>query len=221
MIHAWFTPIELCFVYTSWHFYAFSGINLLTRCHSASSCFLLFLCFRKVTQEIFSELDEKKAKVPIYLTQRRSPKERRRAARRQPHHRVARATPLPHHKVVWAPGPPSNIDLPPINSLHRENPKGLNTFPRIILQAAAVVDPRSGGSRSSSRHPASEGKHHRRPSSSPCRPSEWCVSSPPLDHGSITVARWLSSPPCASGVDLVSCLSWSRSSLCNSTCCVC
>jgi hypothetical protein len=27
-------------------------------------CFLLFLCFRKVTQEIFSELDETKAKHP-------------------------------------------------------------------------------------------------------------------------------------------------------------
>jgi hypothetical protein len=27
--------------------------------------FLLFLCFRKVTQEIFSELDETKAKPPI------------------------------------------------------------------------------------------------------------------------------------------------------------
>jgi hypothetical protein len=28
-------------------------------------CFLLFLCFRKVTQEIFSELDETKAEPPI------------------------------------------------------------------------------------------------------------------------------------------------------------
>jgi hypothetical protein len=27
-------------------------------------CFLLFLCFRKVTQEIFSELDETKARSP-------------------------------------------------------------------------------------------------------------------------------------------------------------
>jgi hypothetical protein len=42
-----------------------------------------------------------------------------------------------------------------------------------------------------------------------------------LDYGSIAVARWLSSPPCASCLDLVGCLSWSRSSLCNSTCCVC
>jgi hypothetical protein len=172
MLHACFTPIALCFVYTLWRFYAFSRTNLLTRCHSASSCFLLFLCFRKVTEEIFSELDETKAKVPIYLTRRRSPKERRRAAKRQPHHRVARATPWPRHKVVWAPGPPSDIALSPINSLLRENPKGRITFPRNILQAAAIVDPRSGGSRSSSRHPAGEGNHHLMPSSSPCQPSE-------------------------------------------------
>jgi hypothetical protein len=221
VLHACFTPIALCFIYTSWHFYAFFGTNLLTRCHSASSCFLLFLCFKKVTQEIFSELDEMKAKVPIYLTQRRSPKERQRAARRKLHHRVVRATPWPCHQVVWAPSPPSDIALPPINSLRRENPKGWNTFPQNILQAAAIIDLRSGGSRSSSWHPAEEGNHHRMPSLSPCQPPEWCVSSPPLEHGSIVVARWLFSPPCASCVDLVSCLSWSRSSLCNSTCCVC
>jgi hypothetical protein len=73
MLHACFTPISLCFVYTSWQFYAFSGTNLVTRCHSASSCFLQFLCFRKVTQEIFSELDETKVEVPIYLKGRQSP----------------------------------------------------------------------------------------------------------------------------------------------------
>jgi hypothetical protein len=66
MHHACFTPIALCFVYTLWHFYAFSGTNLLTRCHSASSYFLLFLYFRKVIHEIFSELDETKAEVPIF-----------------------------------------------------------------------------------------------------------------------------------------------------------
>jgi hypothetical protein len=48
-------------------FYAFFGTNLLTTCHSISSCFLLFLYFRKVTQEIFSELDKTKAKPPIFL----------------------------------------------------------------------------------------------------------------------------------------------------------
>jgi hypothetical protein len=100
------------------------------------------------------------------------PEERQRSARRQPHHRVVQATPWPRHQVVWAPGPLSDIALLPINSLCRENPKGPNTFPRNILQAAAVVDPRLGGSRSSSRHPAGEGNHHRRPSSSPCQPLE-------------------------------------------------
>jgi hypothetical protein len=55
--------------------------------------FLLFLCFRKATQEIFSELDETKAKLPIFPDTRWSPKQRRMGARGQPHHRVARATP--------------------------------------------------------------------------------------------------------------------------------
>jgi hypothetical protein len=54
-------------------------------------CFMLFLCFRKVTQEIFSELDETKAEVPNYLTRRRSPKESRRWTRGRPHLVVTRA----------------------------------------------------------------------------------------------------------------------------------
>jgi hypothetical protein len=89
-------------------FYAFSRTNLLMRCNSASSLFLLFLCFRKATQEIFSELDETKAKIPIFLEVSRSPKQRRRGARRQPHHGMVRATPWPRHDQVWAPGPHSD-----------------------------------------------------------------------------------------------------------------
>jgi hypothetical protein len=61
---------------------------------------------------------------------------------------------------------PSPIKTPP-------DGKNLNT--RSLFQntsrSAAVIDPRSGGSRSSSRHPAGEGNHHRRSSSSPCLPS--------------------------------------------------
>jgi hypothetical protein len=52
---------------------------------------MLFLCFRKVTREIFSELDETKAEVPNFLTRRRSPKESRRRTRGQPHLLVAHA----------------------------------------------------------------------------------------------------------------------------------
>jgi hypothetical protein len=134
--------------------------------------FLLLLCFSKATQEIFSELDETKVKVPIFPDMRQSPKQRRRGARGQPHHRVARPSPWPRHQVVGPPGPPSDTALPPIYSPRRENPKDPINFPENILQAAAVIDPISGGSRSSSRHPAGEGNHHRRPSSSPCLPPE-------------------------------------------------
>jgi hypothetical protein len=130
------------------------------------------LCFRKVTQEIFSELDETKAKVPIFPDMRWSPKQRWREARGQPLHGVARPTPGLRHQVVWAPGQPPDIALPPIYSPRRENPKGPINFLENILQAAAIVVARSGGSRSSSRHPAGEGNHHRRPPSSPCLPPE-------------------------------------------------
>jgi hypothetical protein len=74
MLHACFTPIALCFVYTSWYFYVFSRTNLLTRCHGASSYFLLFLYFRKVTQEIFSELDKMKVKPPIFPDRKKESK---------------------------------------------------------------------------------------------------------------------------------------------------
>jgi hypothetical protein len=172
MLHACLYTICFVFCYTSWRFYAFSRTNLLMRCHSASSLFLLFLCFRKATPEIFSELDETKAKIPIFPEASQSPKLRRRRTRDQAHHRVVRPSPWPRHQVVWPPGPPSDAALPPIYSPRWENLKGPINFPRNILQAAAVINARSGGSRSSSRHPAGEGNHRRRPSSSPCLPPE-------------------------------------------------
>jgi hypothetical protein len=183
MLHAFLYTICFVFCYTSWCFYAFSRTNLLTRRHSASSLFLLFLCFRKAIQEIFSELDETKAKIPIFPEVWRSPKLRRRRTRGQAHHRVARPSPWSPHQVVWPPGPHSDAALPPIYSPRWENLKGPINFPRNILQAATVIDARSGGSRSSSRHPAREGNHRRRPSSSPCLPPEWCVSSLPWTTG--------------------------------------
>ena len=56
-------------------FYAFSGTNLLTRCHSASSYVSAFFCFRKVTQEIFSKLDVTKANVPFFTVPKRRTEE--------------------------------------------------------------------------------------------------------------------------------------------------
>jgi hypothetical protein len=120
MLHACLCTICFVFCYTSWCFYAFSGTNLLTRCHSFSYMFSDVLCFRKVTQEIFLELDETKAEVPIFPDTRQSPKQRQRGTRGQPHHGVARPTP----------GPPPDIALPPIYSPRRENPKAPDQFSR-------------------------------------------------------------------------------------------
>jgi hypothetical protein len=146
-------------------------------------CFLLFLYFRKATQEIFSELDKTKAKPAIFPKASWSPKVRRRGARGQAHRRVGRPSPWPRHQGVRLAGPPPDASLPPIYSPRREKPKGRINFPRNILQAAAIVIMRSGGSRSSSRHPAGEGNPYQRPSSPPWSPPEWCVSSLPWTTG--------------------------------------
>ena len=93
--------IVTCFIYTSYHVYAFSGTNLLTRCHSASSLFSAVFGFRKVLLQIFSELHETKGQVPIFPTRTRSPKERRRRATRWPNHLAARQWAQPRERVVW------------------------------------------------------------------------------------------------------------------------
>jgi hypothetical protein len=123
MLHACLHTIFFVFCYTSWSFYAFYRTNLLTRYHSASSLFLLFLCFRKATQEIFSELDETKSQPSIFTEASRRPKMRRRGARGSPHPRVVWPRPWPHHQGVSRPGPPPDDALSPISSPWREKPR--------------------------------------------------------------------------------------------------
>jgi hypothetical protein len=132
----------------------------------------MFLCFRKVTQKIFLELYETKAEPPIFTEASRRPKMRQKGARGKPHHRGAQPSPWPHPPMVRAPGPPHDAAPSPIKSPRREKSKGRIAFPINILQAAAIVVARSGGSRSSSRHPAREGNPCRRPSPPPWSPSE-------------------------------------------------
>jgi hypothetical protein len=90
--------------------------------------FLLFLCFRKATHEIFSELDETKSEPPIFPDTRRSPKMRRRGGRGWPHPREARPRPVPRHQGVRPPCPPPEAALPPIYSPRWEKPKARSIF---------------------------------------------------------------------------------------------
>ena len=123
MFHACIISIATCFIHTSWHFYAFSGTNLLTRCHSASSCFLLFLVSEKLFWKYSRNRTKQNPKCLFFPTRFRSPKRRRRGAARRRPHPMARVGPLPRHLVVWAPRGSADIAPSPIYSPRCENPK--------------------------------------------------------------------------------------------------
>ena len=100
--------------------------------------------FRKVVLEIFSELDEPKAKVPILLSRTRSPEGSQSGVGEQPHHRAARP-PWPRHQVVWPPQGSTDTALPPIYSFPRENPKYFEPLSTKSSATAVIVNPSSGG----------------------------------------------------------------------------
>jgi hypothetical protein len=144
MLHACFTTIGLCFIYTSWRFYAFSGTNLLTRCHSASSCFLLFLYFREVIQEILLELDETKPEVPIFPDMKMESKAEMEEGTKVATPPGGAGTPWSRQAMVWGPWVPSDMTLPPINCLQHENPKGRGLDPQKVSQHCRHRRPVSG-----------------------------------------------------------------------------
>ena len=132
MFHACFIPIATCFASTLYHFYTFFGTNLLTRCRSASSYFLLFLYSRKASMKIFSELDETTRGCLFFQNTPDGGKEKQMRATRRPHAPRARAPPLLRPRVVWAPRGSPAAALSPTYSPRRENPKGLDDFPRKV-----------------------------------------------------------------------------------------
>jgi hypothetical protein len=134
MLHACFTPFASCFVYTSWSFYVISGTNLLTRCHSASSLFSAVLCFRKATQEIFSELDETKTQTPIFSGRRTRTEGETEGGQGQPHHEGMRPSPWPRPPVVRPPWSTPDDAPSPIRSLLTENPKIIGEISRTVPQ---------------------------------------------------------------------------------------
>jgi hypothetical protein len=90
--------------------------------------FLLFLCFRSDTQEIFSELDETSSRSLILPEGSRDLKESRRGGTRAPHTGLARPAPSPRHPGVRAPGPSSDIAPLPIKTPRWKKPKNPISF---------------------------------------------------------------------------------------------
>src|SRR3954463_13407039 len=78
MLHACLVSTLLYLSTLGGAFYMFSGTNLLTSCNSDRCLFSVVFGFRKVSKEIFSELDGTNAKVNYFPWGTRSPEESRR-----------------------------------------------------------------------------------------------------------------------------------------------
>jgi hypothetical protein len=131
--------------------------------------FCYFCVSEKLHRKYSWNWTKQKPDVQKFTKASREPKRRRRGATGGPHHLGARPRAGPRPPMVSPTRSTSDTAPSPIKTPQREKPKT-----RSLLQntsrSATAVDPRSGGSRSSSRHIAGEGNHHRRSSSSPCLP---------------------------------------------------
>jgi hypothetical protein len=130
MLHACFYTIYLMFRYTSWHFYAISGTNLLTSRHSANSLFSAIFCVSEVLHRKYSQNWTKQVPEVLFFSKAsRDPKRSRRGATRAPHTRVARPSPWPCPLCVRVPRATSDAAPSPIKTPRREKPKYPINFP--------------------------------------------------------------------------------------------
>ena len=122
MFYAILLMIPTCFMHTLCHIRAFSGTNLLTRCRSASCCFLLFLVSEILVTKYSRNWTKQRPRGLFRHEPSRRPKSIRSGATRWRNTRAARPRPWPRQPVVWAPRAASLPALPPTNSLRRETP---------------------------------------------------------------------------------------------------
>src|SRR5215218_8564703 len=90
MFHACFMTIPTCFVQTLHRCDAFSGTNLLTRCQSASSCFLLFLVSEILVRKYSRNWTKSTPSILEFHEASRTPERDQRRATGGPHMGLAR-----------------------------------------------------------------------------------------------------------------------------------
>jgi hypothetical protein len=117
------------FRYTSWCFYAFSGTNLLTRCHSASSLFSAVFVSEKLHRKYSQNWTKQKPNIQKFTEASRVPKRRWSGATSRPHNRAARPRPWPCPLCVRLPRSTSDDAPSPIKTPRREKPKYPINFP--------------------------------------------------------------------------------------------
>jgi hypothetical protein len=134
--------------------------------------FPIFCCFcvlENLHRKYSWNWTKQKPNIQKFTKASREPKRRQSGATRGPHNRAARPRARPCPLCVWPPRSTFDDAPSPIKTPQRENLNTQSLFQN-TSRSAAAVDPRSGGSRSSSWHPVGEGNRHRRSSSSPCLP---------------------------------------------------
>jgi hypothetical protein len=107
--------------------------------------FLLFLCFRKVTQEIFSELDETKASRPEFHRSFQRTEEGTEWGHEGPTHQGGVAQALAAPLCVRSPWSTSDDAPSPIKTPRREKPKDPITFlEHIAIRRRRRLEDREG-----------------------------------------------------------------------------
>jgi hypothetical protein len=176
MFHSSFMTISTCFIHTLYHFDAFSGTNLLTRCRSASSYFLLFLVSEILHRKYSRNWTKQKPNLLFF----RGTHGARRASQGEAHdlHTIGwRGQEGGRRHMGWAPqaplAPPFRLYIPSV----------AKTLKRSVifhekLRSRRHREAKFGGQKSLFRHAAETGKCPRNPSPSTPSPSPSPLLSP-------------------------------------------
>ena len=170
MFHAVIILIATCFGCTLYHFYAFSGTNLLTRCHSASSVFSTVFPFQKSYTEnilgIGRNLFLRTYNIGKLPEDRRPPREEAPGA-----HTPWGHGPRPRPARVWWPWLAPGSHPSPIYSPSHEYPNTIAHIPRKVLSrpSSSISDRRSSEALPGT---MPEGRSSPEASTPPCLPQE-------------------------------------------------
>jgi hypothetical protein len=134
MLHACFYTICLMFRYTSWHFYAFFGTNLLTSRHSASFLFSAIFVFQKSYTGNILRIGRNQSQSPRILLKLLENRRGVRVGTRGGHTPGRRGLAPGRAPLCVRPSRSTSDDAPsPIKTPRREKPKYPISFPEHIM----------------------------------------------------------------------------------------
>jgi hypothetical protein len=140
MLHACLCTICFVFCYTSWRFHAFSGTNLLTRCHSDSSLFSAIFVFQESYTENILGIGRNKSRNSYFSQTKDKDRTRAEGGPGVGHTLGRHGWPL-GRATLWC-GPPGRSLTLPLRLYKAFRLKSLNqsAFSQIEFCSAAAVE---------------------------------------------------------------------------------